>query len=72
MGYWPGVTAMAATMALVVAVSWQTSPWFLLTLVVLVPVWNNLVLFVAGFVTPLRFGPAPVEVVLEEDRIGRA
>ncbi|HEV8306889.1 MAG TPA: hypothetical protein VGW35_04425 [Methylomirabilota bacterium] len=71
MGYWPGVLVMVAITAFVFAMAWWASPWFLLSLVVLFPAWNNVVLCVAGFVRPLLFGPMHVDVVVEEDRIGQ-
>jgi hypothetical protein len=70
MGYWPAVLVMAGIMAFVLTVAWRRSPWFLLTLLVLAPVWNNLVLLVAGFVSPVLFGAVRVDIVVEEDRIG--
>jgi hypothetical protein len=70
MGYWPAVLVMAGIMAFVLTVAWRRSPWFLLTLLVLFPVWNNLILLVAGFVTPVLFGPVRVDIVVEDDRIG--
>jgi hypothetical protein len=70
MGYWPAVLVMAGIMAFVLTVAWRKSPWFLLTLLVLFPVWNNLILLVAGFVTPVLFGPVRVDIVVEDDRIG--
>jgi hypothetical protein len=74
LGSWSGLIGtlgMLGIVAFVLGMSWKVSPWFLLALAVLFPAWNNAVLFVAGLVRPLLFGPQHVDVVVEEDRIGQ-
>ena len=66
-----GTFGMIGIVAFVLGMSWWVTPWFLLSLVVLFPAWNNVVLFVAGLVRPLLFGPQRVDVVVEEDRVGQ-
>jgi hypothetical protein len=62
---------MLGFVALAIVLAWRVSPWFLLSLLVLAPVWSNATLFVAGRVRPLLSGGEPVEVVVEQDRIGQ-
>jgi hypothetical protein len=73
LGSWSGVAGtlgMVTIVALVFAMGWRVSPWFLLALLVLFPAWNNTVLFVAGLVRPLLFRPQRIDVIVEEGRVG--
>ncbi|HEU0006103.1 MAG TPA: hypothetical protein VFS12_08945 [Terriglobia bacterium] len=67
--FWPGLLLMVAVPAIVVALAVLKSPWFLLILL-LPPLMNNLPRFVAGIVNPLLLGSQPMDVVIEQDRIG--
>jgi hypothetical protein len=62
---------MLGIVAVVIGLAWRVSPWFLLSLLVLFPAWNNVALFVAGLVRPLLSGREHVDVVVEHDRIGQ-